>query len=95
MEDATMAYGEMMGPGVVLGRDGMGNDADESDFDAWVAYVCDRIDTACGFAAEVESRVGIEVQSDRYYGTDEQRATLREAVASLWNAWCSEGAPTS
>jgi hypothetical protein len=82
----------MMRVTLVLGRDGMG-EADEEDFDTWVAYVCDRIDERAGVVVDVDVRAPRDVQSDEIRGgTDEQRTAVAEAKAALWDDWCSEGA---
>ena len=83
---------------VILGRDGMGELATEEDFDSWVWYVVAHINEACGFPleveVEVERRLPRDVQSDEYsHDTAAGRATLLEAVAELWDRWCSEGTP--
>jgi hypothetical protein len=80
---------------LVIGRDGMGADATEDDFSAWVAFVCQRIDAVCpGFAIDIEVRHRSDVQSDAILGADDDdRQTIQEAKAELWNRWCAEGAP--
>lgn len=80
-------------PTLVLGRDGMGENATETDFDAWTAFVCAHIDEACGFEVGVETRQSRDVQTDKVVGADEdQRTTVKEACGRLWERWCSEGA---
>jgi hypothetical protein len=81
---------------LVLGRDGMGADATEEDFDRWVSYVTDHIDKMCSFGVEVERTGQGDVQNDRvsgYDGTGEERATVLGATEQLWDRWCQEGAP--
>jgi hypothetical protein len=79
--------------GIVLGRDGLG-DASEADFDSWVSYVSANIDERAGFEVEVDTRGERDVQSDEITGNDEQRETIGETVAALWEDWCAEGAPS-
>lgn len=80
---------------VTLGRDGMGANATNADFESWVAFVSARIDAACGFEVSVKCHGRRDVQTDAFTGDDVQCETMREAVASLWNQWCAEGAPES
>jgi hypothetical protein len=78
---------------LVLGRDGMG-DANEEDFEAWVAYVCARIDERAGFEVDVDEQPARGGQNDTIEGgTDEQRETIAEVKRSLWDDWCAECAP--
>ena len=70
--------------------------SEESEWDAWVAFVCDRIDDAVGFEVDVcaeqwSSRV--IVFDDLITGDAEARTIVREAIQILWEAWCAEGAP--
>lgn len=81
---------------LVLGRDGMGNDATEADYDAWVSYVCERIDDATGLMVDVETRGPRDVQTDVISGvSDDERTIVEEAKASLWDDWCAAGAVQS
>jgi hypothetical protein len=81
-------------PTLLLGRDGIGDGADEDNFQSWVAYVCARIDERCGFEVDVDTRGQRDVQSDDIRGgTDEQREAIADAKRSLWDEWCSDGAP--
>ena len=60
-------------------------DVTEADYDMWVSYVADHIDEACGFEVAVEQRRFGAAGSDRItHATDEQRATITEAVAAMW-----------
>ena len=78
----------------ILGRDGMGDDADEAAFDAYVEYVNDHIDEACGFTVNVETHQPRDVQDTRVIGgTYEQRETVKYQLQEIWNAWCEQGAP--
>ena len=83
---------------ITLGRDGMG-DATEEDFEAWCAWVAARIDDATGLDCSVDERSRRDVQSNGIYvdGTEdsdpaEDRAVVVEALAALWESWCSDGA---
>lgn len=78
MADATL----------ILGRDGMGELATEADYDAWVTFVCERIDDATGLDVNVEERGAQDVQDDtiRGYAGDEQ--PIRDALETLWNEFC-------
>lgn len=80
-----------MTPLLILGRDGMGADATEADFDAWVSFVCDHIDDACGFEVDVDYRHRREVQSDVIVraGDDETIRVIWEAKQALWDRWCA------
>ncbi len=82
---------------VVLVASNMGDSTTEADFDSWIAYVSERIDAACGFVVDVDSlgfrdsadRDGIKFEESVDLETrDEQIATIREALARLWEAWC-------
>ncbi len=80
------------GPVLTLGRDGMGENASEVDFDSWVSYICAHIDDRAGFSVEVETRGARDVQSDAVTGaTDEERERGAEAKAAMWDDWCAEG----
>jgi hypothetical protein len=70
-------------------------DATEADFDRWVEYVMQGIDTACGFEVDVtQARWQSGPDRDRIrHATEEQEQTIREALICLWDAWCSEDAP--
>jgi chorismate mutase len=81
---------------LTLGRDGMGNDATEADFGAWVGYVCDHIDAACGLEVDVDEALPRDVQSTTIRGASLDEAdTIRQAVSDLWEQWCAEGATVS
>lgn len=79
---------------ITLGREGMGNEAEEEDFDRWVEYVCERIDKACGFVVEVDVRGMRDVQSTEVrHVDDEAEGTLRNVLADLWDSWCAACEP--
>lgn len=64
-----------------------------TEFDAWCDYVEAHIAERTGFPVEVDRTAfgsGI-VQDHITCGTGDERQTLREAVAALWEAWCSAG----
>jgi hypothetical protein len=77
-----------MRPTLILGRDGMGAEMTEDDFEKWDVFVSERIDKACGFEVDVVLRGKRDIQTDRIEGTDEQRETIHEAKQSLWEQWC-------
>lgn len=82
-------------------------EATESDYDAWVDYVSEHIDEACGFAVDVdacqfgrgqlfEDQIEVTGSADDVGACDERErivTTVKEALASLWERWCAEGAP--
>ena len=77
---------------VILGRDGIGDDATPEDFDRWIDYVTDHIAATCGFPVDVEVRMAKDVQSDDAQGeTDEERETVRSALRDLRDRWRAEG----
>jgi hypothetical protein len=82
------ADGAVVSAALVLGRDGMGPDADEADFDAWTTYVCERIDAATGLDVAVEIRGKRDVQDNGYRADDPD--ALRDAVNSLWDDFCAD-----
>jgi len=85
---------------LTMGRDGMGGDTSEEDFDAWTTYVCDRIDDASGCDVTVEIRGRRDVQEDCIRGGNEQmpgcqigytgNAAVHDAVQRLWEAFCAD-----
>lgn len=80
---------------LTLGRDGMGPDATEADFSNWCSFVLDRI---CEVTAlpeiEVEPARLCDVQVNRITGADlEEQRIIQDALADLWDEWCSAGAP--
>ena len=77
---------------ITLGRE-MGNNTTEDDFLSWVLYVRDRIDEECGFAVDVDRKSCRDIQEDKFEGSDEYVETARQALADLWDKWCSEGKP--
>ena len=74
---------------VILGRDGMGAEATEADFYAWVAYVCEHIDEATGQNVDVEIRGVRDVQDDAVRGTLDPQP-IRDVLQSLWEAFCAD-----
>jgi hypothetical protein len=74
---------------LILGRDGMGDDASEDDFASWVSYVCEQIDGRAGFTVDVEERPRRDMQTDMILSaTRGQREIIGEAKEALWDAWC-------
>lgn len=80
----------MISATLTLGRDGMGPEADEADFDAWTTYVCGHIDEATGLDVAVEIRGARDAQDDRIVADDEDRQTIDDALQSLWEAFCAD-----
>lgn len=77
-----------------LTSDGMGNEATEADYDAFVAFVCRHIDEAAGQEVDVDAARWGSPGNDRVTGVDRDvAAKINEAAQDLWNRWCSEGAP--
>jgi hypothetical protein len=98
----TMAKRPVVRPEVTLtlGRDGMGDNADEADFDAWVSYVTDRINEESDCDVTVEVRGPRDVQDDDIRGGDERmpgcapgydgNAAVGDAMTRLWEAFCAD-----
>lgn len=65
-------------------------DVTEADFDAWAAYVAARIDKETGLDVTVEQyRFGEGFEDDISEDGDD-RETIREAIQSLWEAFCAD-----
>jgi hypothetical protein len=75
---------------LTLGRDGMGPEADEADFDAWTTYVCEHIDEATGLDVAVEIRGERDVQDDHIVADDDDRESIENALVTLWEAFCAD-----
>jgi hypothetical protein len=83
-------------PLLTLGRNVMGANATEADFDSFVAFVCARIDDACGFEVDVAKRRPRDVQENAITCDDDgQREAIQYAIEALWDAWCTGGAVQS
>ena len=71
-------------------------DIDQADFDAWLRYVCEHVDEACGvLVAEVDQfRMGTGHDRDVVEGgTEEERARVLEWLAhGGWDAFCADPA---
>lgn len=75
---------------VTLGRDGMGADFSEDDFDAWVAFVSANIADRCGFDVDVEEAGERDVQVDLITNCDsDDKEIIRDAIRSLWDTFCA------
>lgn len=81
---------------VTLGRE-LGCDTDEADFDAWVSYVCDRIDETSGCDVTVETRMPRDIQDDDVRAQDLARddgypaaLAVTEALCALWDDFCAD-----
>jgi hypothetical protein len=84
---------------LTLGRDGMGAEADEADFDAWCAYVSARIDEASGCDVTVDERGARDVQEDAIRCTRHLTAggtsyhaedAVRDALITMWEEFCAD-----
>ena len=76
---------------IVLGRDGMGSEADEADFDAWVAYVERRIPELTSVDVTVEERGSRDVQEDAIRVDDTIDASdVRSVLTRLWEDFCGD-----
>lgn len=80
-----------MAASVKLTASNLGGTATEADFDAWIAYVCARIDAVCGFEVGVESfRFGEAADRDVIRGTDAEREAIETALVTLWDEGCED-----
>lgn len=76
---------------LILGRDGMGAEADEADFEAWVDYVSERIDARSGLDVTIEIRGARDVQDDKISAdTEEDKRDLDGAKQAIWNEFCAD-----
>jgi hypothetical protein len=74
---------------IVIGRDE--SLANEEDFDAFVTYVCDRIDEECGFSVHVETHGPRDVQNTVVTASDDEAEdTVKGALYRLWEAFCAD-----
>lgn len=76
-------------PSIRLCASGMGDDATEADYDAFVAFVSGRIDERCGFAVQVDSALHYECGYTQYRGDDDDRETMQRAHDALWEEFCA------
>lgn len=68
-------------PRVTIGR----RELSDVNYSRWAAYVTVHLDDAIGFVADIDTGDAQEdVIAD---ATDEQRATILEALAGIWSAW--------
>lgn len=67
-------------------------DVTEADFDAWVAYVSERIDEFTGLDVTVDAARFGAGGADRIVAeNDEDRQTLRRAISvDLWEKFCAD-----
>jgi predicted transcriptional regulator YdeE len=73
----------------------LGPNATEDDYDHWIGYVCQKINEVAGGGVvdEVEASRWGEAGEDRVTGaTDEQKVDIKEALETLWQSFCAEGA---
>jgi len=103
VEDShEIEIGDVVEVTLTLGRDGMGDNADEADFDAWVVFVTDRIDEESDCDVTVEVRGPRDAQDDDIRGGDERmpgcapgydgNAAVGDAMTRLWEAFCADTA---
>lgn len=71
---------------VTLSSHGMGDDATEADFDAYVEFVTERLDVP-GVDLTVEAAEYGQPGEER--GDDEARATVRDELERLWELFCN------
>jgi hypothetical protein len=86
----TIPAGPLHRVHLVLGRDAMGFGATEEDYGAWVAYVAERINDACGCDVIVEGRGACDVQRDYICPLDsdaDDRERVHGALQSLWSGF--------
>lgn len=74
---------------VTLSSENMG-DANEEDYTAWVQFVCDHIDEACGFEVEVDSHRFGEVGEAVFSPHEDKRQVVAEVLQDLWTQWCED-----
>lgn len=79
---------------ITLGRDGMGDDASESDFQAWVAYVVKHIEhlgNMTGFDCVVEEHRQGDAQETRIDADDDvDDKAIWDEIESLWADFCAD-----
>jgi hypothetical protein len=77
---------------ITLGRDGMGPEADEADFEAWVAYVSARfehIEQGAGLdGLSIETRERRDVQSTAIAADDAH--AIESILSDLWDDFCAD-----
>jgi hypothetical protein len=75
---------------VILGRDGMGQNADEADFKSWVTYVTDHIGAATGLNITIEAAEPSDIQAPySIYGLDDAE-DVHLALDALWAIFCED-----
>lgn len=80
-------------PSLTLASGNMGPHATDADYDNWVEFVCEHVESLCGFDVDVDSRRFADGGDDRFCADGSDRDTIRDALNTLWDRWCSEGAP--
>lgn len=76
---------------ITLGRDGMGDDASEADFEAWTSYVANRIDDLTGLDVTVDERRRGDVQETAIDADDDvDEQSIHDAIETLWAEFCAD-----
>jgi hypothetical protein len=82
---------------VTLTADGMGEDADESDYDAYVAYVSEHLDVAGAVVTVEAARFGEGGEARIVVGREFARGPMRDirqevkdSLVTLWDAFCAD-----
>jgi hypothetical protein len=76
---------------LIMGRDGMGPESDEADFEAWVDYVSERIDERSGCDVTIEIRGSRDVQDDKISADSEEGArSINDAKQAIWDEFCAD-----
>jgi len=62
-----------------------------ADWDAWVDFVCDNIDDACGFEVDVATFPMFRCpELDEVVAPDaDSEQTIKDAIQRLWDDFCS------
>lgn len=65
----------------------------EDDWTSWIEYVARHIEGAVGFPVEVDAyeltgRWAGGAEDEIRGASDEQAASIREAIQSMWTDWC-------
>jgi hypothetical protein len=85
-----------MSAGVTLTSNNMGGNATSPDFDAWIEYVrahlAETIGEPSDFVSVDSFPFGNGPAQDDVRGSATARDTVREALHSLWDSFCAEGA---
>lgn len=76
---------------VILGRDGMGDNATETDFENYANFICTNIDSKVGKFVDVYIAGKEDVQENQIRCSDsELKQTVENILQDLWNEWCAQ-----